>query len=167
MNLSSLKNSSDKYKVGFALAVGEIVFGHIDKNDEKYCAGREALDRCWKCIESEEVLGDALYELIDNPECVGISEYAEEEENINFSKLWYLLVDIVAYTAWIEYKKENVSCLPQALESIKDDSIVAIIESAVDTAFITEEEIEKIYNQILANLNIEGNKIKKELFMSN
>ncbi len=141
MNLSFLQSLKYKVKVGFAIAVGEKVFTYISKEDDRYFEGRKALDICWKWLDNEDISGDDLYEIIDNPECTGISEYAEDEEDLNIAKLWCVLVDIVAYAAWIEYKRENAKYLPQALEGISEDSLLVLIESAVETTFITEEEI--------------------------
>lgn len=137
-----------KIKVGFVLAVGEKVFKRISKDSSKYLEGRVALDTCWKWLENGTVSGDTLYEIIDNLDCTGISEFPETEEDPKLAKLWCLLVDIVAYIAWLEYKKENVKYLPQALEGIRDDSLQILLESAVETTFITEEEILEMQNQL-------------------
>ncbi|MEC4629858.1 Imm6 family immunity protein, partial [Bacillus safensis] len=104
----------------------------------------EALDKCWLWIESHAVTGDELYELIDNADFTGISEFAEEEEDLNIARIWSLLVDAVAYTSWEAYKNEKVKYLPQSLESITTDSITIFLNSAVETSFITVEEIKEM-----------------------
>ena len=144
MNNIFLDNLQNKVKVGFVLTVAERVFSVISKDDERHPEGREALDKCWLWVESHAVTGDDLYELIDNADFTGISEFAEEEEDLNIARLWSLLVDAVAYTSWEAYKKEKVKYLPQALESINNDSITIFLNSAVETGFITLKEIEKI-----------------------
>lgn len=102
------------------------------------------MDKCWLWVESHAVTGDDLYELIDNADFTGISEFAEEEEDSNIARLWSLLVDAVAYTSWEAYKKEKVKHLPQALEGINKDSITIFLNSTVETGFITSKEVEKI-----------------------
>ncbi|MCI4128805.1 Imm6 family immunity protein [Bacillus haynesii] len=139
-----LDNLQNEVKVGFVLTVAERVFSVISKDDERYPEGRETLDKCWLWVESHAVTGDDLYELIDNADFTGISEFAEEEEDLNIARLWSLLVDAVAYTSWEAYKKEKVKYLPQALESINNDSITIFLNSAVETGFITLKEIKKI-----------------------
>ncbi|MEC1448540.1 Imm6 family immunity protein [Bacillus haynesii] len=102
-----LDNLKDEVKVGFVLTVAERVFSVISKDDERYPEGREALNKSWLWVESYAVTGDDLYELIDNADFTGISEFAEEEEDLNIARLWSLLVDAVAYTSWEAYKKRK------------------------------------------------------------
>lgn len=135
-------------KVGFILTVAERVFSVISKDDERYPDGREALDKCWLWVESHSVTGDDLYELIDNADFTGISEFAEEED-LDIARIWSLLVDAVAYTSWEAFKNEKVKYLPQSLESINTDSISIFLESAVETSFITEEEIKRMETSIV------------------
>lgn len=137
-------NIQSELKVGFVLTVAERVFSVISKDDERYPEGKEALDKCWLWVESYAVTGDELYELIDNADFTGISEFAEEEEDLNIAILWSLLVDAVAYTSWEAYKKEKVKYLPQSLEGINADSITIFLNSAVETSFITVDEIERM-----------------------
>ncbi|MGP1906851.1 Imm6 family immunity protein [Metabacillus sp. JX24] len=131
-------------KVGFVLTIAEKVFIKISVKDERYSDGREALDKCWSWVESQTVTGDELYELIDNPDFTGISEYAEEEDDLDIARIWSLMVDAVAYTSWEAFKSEGVKYLPQSLEGISTDSISTILESAVETSFVKEEEINRM-----------------------
>lgn len=71
-----LDNLQDEVKVGFILTVAERVFSIISKDDERYPEGRETLNKCWLWVESHTVTGDDLYELIDNADFTGISEFA-------------------------------------------------------------------------------------------
>ncbi|WP_267903267.1 MULTISPECIES: Imm6 family immunity protein [Virgibacillus] len=106
-----------------------------------------------------------LYELIDNADFTGISEFSEEEENLSIARIWSLLVDAVAYTSWEAYKNEEVKYLPQSLESITTDSIITFLNSAVETSFVKVEEIkrmEKVYNDYRST-NAEIPK-KREIF---
>lgn len=121
------------------------------KHYPRFIDGRKALNQCWSWVEDNSISGDDLYELIDNAECTGVSEFAEEEKNLNIGLLWSLLVDAVAYTSWRVYKKENAKYLPQALESIKEDSIITFIDSAIKTSFITLSEIQNMKKYLLLN----------------
>ncbi|MGE6260573.1 Imm6 family immunity protein [Heyndrickxia sporothermodurans] len=145
-------------KVGFVLTIGEKVFSIIKNDDERYLDGRDALDKCWAWVENKRVSGDDLYELIDNAECTGISEFAEDEEDLEIARLWSLLVDIVSYTAWKAYKREKTIYLPQALEGIKEESVAILIESAIETTFITKEKIQLMEQRLLNKLQVSNDK---------
>lgn len=167
MEFKTLIKLKDEIKVSFILTIGEKVFIKINESDERYLEGRNALDKCWKWAESKSISADDLYELIDNAECTGISEFAEDEEDLNIAGLWNLIVDIVAYTSWIGYKKENTKYLPQALEGIREDSIITLIESAVETSFITENEVLIMQQQLLSNYKLDNDiVIRKEEFIN-
>jgi len=118
MGENLFENLPSAVKAGCILAISEIVFSVINNSDERYPVGRDALDKCWLWVESGAVTGDELYELIGNADYTGISEYMEEEENLNIALMWSLLVDTVAYTAWAAYKREEVKYLPQALKAL-------------------------------------------------
>lgn len=164
MVFQQLMELKDEVKVGFAIVIAEKVFLAIEKTDERYIEGREALNKCWIWVENNSISGDDLYELIDNAECIGISEFAEKENNLNIARLWSLLVDVVAYTSWTAFKREKMKYLPQMLEGIKENSLIILIESAIETAFITKEEIEAIAKQLISKYCLENNNvaIKKE-----
>ncbi|GGB57492.1 hypothetical protein F3157_14970 [Virgibacillus dakarensis] len=148
----------DDVKVGFVLTIGEEVFGVINKNDERYNDGREALDKCWIWVEDKGVSGDDLYELIDNAEFTGISEFAEDENDIEIASLWTLMVDIVSYTAWKAYKREEAKYLPQALEGIEEESMAILVDSAIETTFISNEKIEIIEQRMLDQFSVNNDK---------
>lgn len=82
------------------------------------------------------------------------------------ARLWSLLVDAVAYTSWEAYKNEKVKYVPQALEGIGADSITVFLNSAVETGFITVEEIERM-ELVLYDYECISNEtsIKREDFM--
>ena len=144
-----LEKLSVDVKVLLAITISEKVFMAIDKSDERYLDGREALDKCWKWCEDRSISGDDLYEIIDNAECVGISEFAEAEEDLSIARLWSQLVDTVAYTAWMAYEEEKTIYLPQMIEGISEESIFVIIESAIKTGFITQREIDEVVDLLL------------------
>lgn len=157
----------DEVKVGFVIIIAEEVFKEIKINDNRYLYGRDALDKCWIWAENNGISGDDLYELIDNPECTGISEYAEDEDDLNIARIWSLLVDVVAYTAWKAYQREKTKYLPQSLEGMKEGNLPIFIDSAIETNFISKKEIIKIINNILSNYYSNDNKIviKKDDFI--
>lgn len=168
MKFQQLMELKDEAKVGLGIVVAEKVFLAIEKEDERYIEGREALDKCWMWVENNSISGDDLYELIDNAECTGISEFAEKEENLNIAGLWSLLVDVVAYTSWAAYSKENTKYLPQMIEGIKEDSLLILLESAVETGFITQEEVSVIAKHMVSKYHLQNDNmvIKKENLMN-
>ncbi|WP_252230798.1 Imm6 family immunity protein [Clostridium sp. ZBS15] len=159
MELQRLGKLKDEIKVGFVITIAEKVFSKINKTDDRYVDGRDALNKCWTWVENNGISGDDLYELIDNAECTGISEFVEDEEDLNIARLWSLLVDTVSYTSWMAYKKENTKYLPQSLEGIKEESFIILIESAIETSFITKDEIIVFEQQLLSNYQISDDKI--------
>ncbi|AQS07228.1 Imm6 family immunity protein [Clostridium beijerinckii] len=159
MELQILSKLKDEVKVGFVITIAEKVFLKIKLTDERYADGRKALNKCWTWAETNGISADDLYEVIDNAECTGISEFAEDEEDLNIARLWSLLVDTVSYTAWKAYKKENTKYFPQALEGIKEESIIIFMESAVETSFISKDEIALMEQHLLANYQISDDKI--------
>jgi len=165
MDLQVINRLNDEVKVGFVITIAEKVFSVIEKDDERYIDGRNALDKCWLLAENNSISGDELYEMIDNPECTGISEFAEDEEDLNIGRIWSLLVDTVSYTSWKAYKKEKTKYLPQALEGIKEDSLLVFIESAVETTFITKEELDVMEQHLLANYQTNYNGINRSDFI--
>ncbi|RYI28832.1 hypothetical protein EVU96_12950 [Bacillus infantis] len=148
-----ISNLQKEVKVGVVLTVAEKVFSGISKEDERYLDGRAALDKCWLWVESHAVAGDEIYELIDNADFTGISEFAEEEEDLDIAGVWSILVDAVAYTSWEAYRNEKVKYLPQSLESINTDSITIFLNSALQTSFVKEEEIKRMEKVIRDYIN--------------
>ncbi|MBU3202525.1 immunity 6 family protein [Clostridium estertheticum] len=158
MELQIINSLEDEVKVGFAITIAEKVFSKIKAVDARYTDGREALNQCWTWAESNGISGDNLYKLIDNAECTGISEFAEDEDDLNVARLWSLLVDTVCYTSWRAYKKEKRKYLPQSLEGIKEESLIIFIESAIETTFVTKEEIVTMEQHLLSNYQVRNDK---------
>ena len=150
MVFQQLMELKDEVRVGFAIIIAEKILLEIEKTDERYIDGRAALDKCWIWVENKGISGDDLYELIDNAECRGISEFAEKENDKNIARLWSLFVDVVAYTSWTAFKREKMKYLPQMIEGIKENSLIILIESAIETTFITKEEIEAVAKQLIS-----------------
>lgn len=166
MELQRLIKLKDEIKVGFIITIAEKVFSQIRENDERYKDGREALNKCWTWAESNGISGDDLYELIDNADCTGISEFAENEEDLNIASIWSVLVDTVSYTSWKAYKKEKTKYLPQALESIKEESLMIFIESVIEAGFITKGTITVMEKNLFSSNQMkEGIVIVKDDFM--
>lgn len=158
-----LNEFTGNMKVVLGIVISEKVFKVIDENDNRYAEGREALDKCWVWVEDREIGGDDLYEIIDNAECTGISEFSEKEDNLNIARVWSLLVDTVAYTSWAAYMKENTKYLPQMLDGIEEESIIVLIESALETGFISQEEVNIIMKQVLQYFKlVMGNSVDKK-----
>lgn len=146
--LGELKDK--KIIIDIITKIGENAFSIVDKNDEKYLDGKQALDKCMSWSQEKNVSADELYELIDNPECTGISEFIDEENDSKTASLWCLLVDIVSYTAWIAYRKEKTKYLPQALEGIREEDFSYIINDVIENELISDTEVMKIiYDKIM------------------
>lgn len=159
MELQIISKLEGEVKVGFAITIAEKVFSQIKDVDERYIDGRDALNQCWMWAESNGISADDLYELIDNAEYIGISEFAKDEDDLNISRLWSLLVDTVVYTSWMAYRKEKTKYLPQVIEGIEEESLIDFIKNAIETTFITKEEIAAMEQHLLSNYQVSNDKI--------
>ncbi|MDF2521143.1 MAG: hypothetical protein K0R84_1771 [Clostridia bacterium] len=160
-----IKSISIEARAALYLSIAEKTFNLVDISDERYKYGREALDKCWDWVEKGSVKADSLYELIDNAECTGISEFGMEEEEYQREAMWYTLVDAVAYTSWQAFNRENYRYLPQAIEGIDEEEINDFINNAADTQVFSIEDIDDLKRFLLEEYSLNSplnGRIKKE-----
>ncbi|WPC42635.1 Imm6 family immunity protein [Clostridium sp. JS66] len=158
--------SSDK-KVAYILLIAEKVFSIRKIEDEKYFEGRRTLDKCWQWVEGDKVSGDDLYELIDNEECSGVSEYASEEETKDMKYMWHLVTDAVCFASWSAYKEDGEKYLPQILEGIHRRHMADFNKNVLITGLMKEDEIMDMMKKFCLLIEEIGDdeRIKKMKFM--
>lgn len=147
-------------KVATGLIIAEKLFHTIEFNEPGYQTGREALDDCWKSLAGENITGDYLYNYIDSGDYIDITEFANDEENRLKQHAWYAVLDAVSYTIYRAYEKENVKIVPQAMESIDDDTLKTLGENAIESGLFNLESINNIKTYILEN-DSSGSKLKR------
>ncbi|MGL4655402.1 MAG: Imm6 family immunity protein [Sarcina sp.] len=148
MNNQNISLISSEKEIKCVLLVAEKVFSIRKLKDEKYKEGRKALDKCWMWVKGSEVSGDDLYELIDNEECTGISEYDSEEEADDMRYMWQLLTDAFSFISWNAYKKAGEKYLPQALEGIHKEDIEVFNRNVLDLGLLKEADLKEILKEI-------------------
>lgn len=144
------------------LAIAEITFKLVNIVDERYKDGREALDKCWEWVENGNVPADDLYDLIDNAECTGVSEYGITEAEYRKKVMWYTLVDAIAYTSWQAYNAEGCKYLPQSIEGIDEAAIDDFIKNAADTQVFNVGDIDELKEFLLKECPV-NNPIKSRI----
>lgn len=144
----------DKVICGFLLSVVKKMIDAVDIDEDKKKVGNEAIELCWRWVERGDITADDLYELIDNAECSGISEYGENEHKKEIKEMWYILVDTVSYVTRIAYMNEGIKYLPQAIEGINKESILTLMHNIECVGIISEEELDN-YQEKIASKHFE------------
>lgn len=147
-------------KVATGLIIAEKLFYIIKSKEPGYQTGREALDDCWKWLAGENVTADYLYNYIDSGNYIDITEFANDEEDRLKKHAWYAVLDGVSYTVYQAYQKENVKIVPQAMESINDDTLKTLGENAIESGLFNFESINNIKTYILESYS-SGSKLKR------
>lgn len=147
-------------KVATGLIIAEKLFYIIKSKEPGYQTGREALDDCWKWLAGENVTGDYLYNYIDSGDYIDITEFANDEEDRLKQHAWYAALDGVSYTIYQAYQNENVKIVPQAMESINDDTLKTLGENAMESGLFNFESINNIKTYILESYS-SGSKFKR------
>ncbi|MBC2284095.1 Imm6 family immunity protein [Listeria booriae] len=147
----------DVRKRVFYLIVAEKIFSFINMNNSNYDEGRKALDICWESLVDAKITGDDIYLLIDSPVYKDIGEFAQQEENPKKQEIWYIVLDAIAYIAWNLYRKCDVKFLPQALESISEDSAFDFIRNLEESGYVKKEDVNNVL-EILGDKNTDISK---------
>lgn len=147
-------------KVATGLIIAEKLFYIIKSKEPGYQTGREALDDCWKWLAGENVTGDYLYNYIDSGDYIDITEFSNDEEDRLKQHAWYAVLDGVSYTIYQAYQNENVKIVPQAMESINDDTLKTLGENAMESGLFNFESINNIKTYILESYS-SGSKFKR------
>ncbi|WP_297425747.1 Imm6 family immunity protein [Clostridium sp.] len=125
-------------------------------------AAQNVVNFCWEWLQDKKFNREYLYNLLDDGDCgiTLIQEMSKNEKdkvalNCIIDAIAYTnrkayetegakyfldlieLVDTVCYTSWNAYKKESRKYIRQALEGIKEESLMTFIESAIKTGFIS------------------------------
>ncbi|MCY8233881.1 Imm6 family immunity protein [Priestia endophytica] len=152
-------------KVATGLIIAEKLFYIIKSKEPGYQTGREALDDCWKWLAGENVTGDYLYNYIDSGDYIDITEFANDEEDRLKQHAWYAVLDGVSYTIYQAYQNENVKIVPQAMESINDDTLKTLGENAMESGLFNFESINNIKTYILESYS-SGSKFKRPISLT-
>lgn len=124
--------------------IGEKVVTDIN-NEKNYSFIRNALDYCWKWIESKQAEEEKIFEFLDDEEeedLVGIMLFANnEKEKIKYG----IILGVVSYISY-HILEVNKSPIPQFLEGIDERYYNCIISDVVQWNLI--DNIEEKKNRI-------------------
>jgi hypothetical protein len=62
--------------------------------------------------------------------------------------MWYAFVDTVSYITSLAYINEGVKYLPQAIEGVKKESILILLDNIKRIGIIDEKELDDYENKI-------------------
>lgn len=121
-------------RVAFYLAIAESLFNVIKKDEKGYAEARNALDKCWKWLEGEEVAGDTLYESLENEDDTGLLVFGSMAAG-NPLKLavWNTLATALMYVIWQAYEVEGEKYLPQTIEEVNETMIDDLLSCASES----------------------------------
>ncbi|MEI4804027.1 Imm6 family immunity protein [Bacillus sp. FJAT-51639] len=149
-----IKKVNEDAKVAVGLAIAEKMFKVIDRNDNGYNLGREALDSCWKWLEGEKIAADNLCNYIDSEDYIDVAEFTNEEKDVQKQYAWYSVLDAVSYTIYQAYKKEKRKFVPQVVEVIDDETLRILGENAIESGYFKIESLNSIKRYLLENYSL-------------
>jgi hypothetical protein len=141
MNIDFEKLSGD-YKVTFFLGLSQKVVSRFLQNKDKVTA-QNALDFCWKWLQSKECDGEYLYNLLDDEDC-GITLIQEMSENDKVA--WNCIIDAVAYTSRKAYETEGAKYFPEPIELVDDTLVEHFINCFNNCVSDSDDYIKKVYS---------------------
>lgn len=138
--------------------IGEKVVTDIN-NEKSYPLIRNALDYCWKWIESKQAEEEKIFEFLDDEEeedLVGFMLFANnDEEKIKYG----IILGVVSYIS-CHILKTNKSPVPQFLEGTDNRYYNCIISDVVQWNLI--DNIEEKKNRIIQYYE---NKVEEKNYM--
>jgi hypothetical protein len=118
-------------RVALYLAVAESLVNIIKEEDEGYTEARNALDKCWKWLEGEEIAGDTLYECLENEDDTGLLVFGSMAAGNPLElSVWNTLATALMYVIWQAYKAEGEKYLPQTIEDVNETMIDDLLSCA-------------------------------------
>lgn len=149
-----IENLNENAKVALGLIIAERMFSIIDRNEDGYKVGREALDSCWEWLEGKAMDVNDIYYYIDSDDGDDVAELAYDEDNVEKQYVWHTVLDAISYTIYQAYKRENRKTVPQAIEIINDKTLIILGENAIESKLFKIESLDKLKKYLLENYPI-------------
>ena len=111
----------------------------------------EAINTSWKWVQTEENLGEVLYDFLDNEEN-GFTLFQEMEKDPPKISAWDCIIDAIAYVSRVAYEQEGVKYLPEPIESVDDNIFKHMINSLFLCDSTGHEYVENVYQKCLKDL---------------
>lgn len=143
LNLDYWKTMREDRRVGFLLAISEVILKSLETN-EYYSEIRKSLDICWEWAKTREITGDEIYYLLDDgTEFGGLFIIMQMDTNIENEPKWDCIIDCISYVARIAFLDKNEAYLPEPIENIDEEIIIHFLE-CYNILNIKQVKIEKI-----------------------
>ncbi len=136
-----------KNKCIFAIKLAEKASSYLQGSNVNSLIN-EAIEVAWKCIHTEENVGEILYNFLDNEEN-GFTLFQEMEKDKKNISAWNCIIDSLAYVSRVAYEKEGVKYLPEPIEIVDDNIFAHMIQSLISCNSIECEYIENVYQKCL------------------
>lgn len=146
-----IEDLNENAKIALGLIIAERMFSMIDRTEDGYKVGRDALDCCWKWLEGEAMDANDIYYHIDSDDGDDVAELAYDEDNVEKQYVWHTVLDAVSYTIYQAYKRENRKTAPQAIEIINDKTLIISGENAIESKIFKIESLNKLKKYLLEN----------------
>ncbi|WP_297424001.1 Imm6 family immunity protein [Clostridium sp.] len=151
----------DDCKVTFFLGLSQKVVLLFSREEDKVAA-QNAVDFCWKWLQSKECDGEYLYNLLDDEE-YGITLIQEMSENEKEKDAWNCIIDAVAFTSRKAYETEGARYFPEPIELVDDTLVEHFINCFNNCVSNSDDYIQKVYS-FLSKYNSDNNSnLKNEI----
>ena len=166
-----MNKNTIRARVSFYLAIAEMIFKELKKNDEGYLYARKALDRCWDWLEGEDLTGDELCEYLENMDDTGLMVFSSEVQGDPIKEpVWIVIITSLMYTIWQAYQIKHEKYLPESIESVDENAIDYLIDEANKCQSFNTQWIELLKSYLLKKFqtndsNELGNPIQKNEIM--
>ncbi|MBA4603412.1 Imm6 family immunity protein [Thermoactinomyces mirandus] len=161
-----VENVSADAKVAYLLTLTEKIMNKIE-NYKWYDLARKSIDMCWEWVEKKMQSGDELYLRLDN-ETDGLCHiegvaFINDEIDPQEEAVWFCVTEAVFYVTWQAYQYEKEEYVPQAIETVDDETIDNFMESIKKVDGYQEEWAEQLKKYLLENYPAGSDKkIKRE-----
>ncbi len=144
MNITKL---NQKGKCIFAIRLAERAAFYFNENTVSSLI-QEAIEIAWKWENTEENIGEALYNFLDNEEN-GFTLLQEMEKDKKSISAWNCIIYSLAYVSKAAYEKEGVQYFPQPIEMVNDHIFDDMIQNLILCSIIEQQHIEEVYKMCL------------------
>jgi Immunity protein Imm6 len=122
----------------------------LEENDEGYAEARNALDKCWKWLEGEEIAGDTLYECLENENDTGLLVFGSMAvDNPLKLSVWNTIATALMYVIWQAYEAEGEKYLPQTIEEVDETMIDDLLSCASESNQLNVSWLEGLKQYLL------------------
>lgn len=162
--IDRIKYMPEENKVLLLLVLSQQIVSKLSQKQDQNIA-QQALDLCWTWMQTQNDIGEYLYNILDDENSKGITIIQEMSE-INKDKMaWDCIIDAVAYTSRKAYEKTGANFFPEPIALVDDTLINHFIECYSKCIPKYIEYINKI-EYYLSDYKIDRNKTLKDQILN-